>query len=396
LLIYWIYKYAGVAGLWGIVLIVGVSGGLPIQYALAGQGVNSSISFLAGGLATFLLVGWLKPWPQAGVYFLFCAYLYLSIRNKWTWRETLAAFAIGLLWANIHSTVVLFPLLLIAETGWAWFVQKERNIGWRLGAVAATALATLINPHGAGLWTYAVKQGLMSQTYRNYIAEWMPFYFGAIELVPAFFISVVVILVATAQGQYKELVYLRALGFWVLALLSRIYMPYAVLSTAALCGHLDFKLGKDIIKYMAVGMIAFSCFLLGYKGIPHDLDQVAAASGYPARAVGYLQEHGIDRVYNDHGWGGYLIWKGVPVSIDGRNDVYGNFFSNYTKVTSQDKPAGQVIEETGANAVLTTNNGSIDAALKDSPLWKADYRDPMAVVYEIRPGKSVGVTAFKV
>jgi hypothetical protein len=170
----------------------------------------------------------------------------------------------------------------------------------------------------------------------------------------------------------------------VLALLSRIYTPYAALSTAALCGQLDYKLGKDTIRYMAIIMIAFSCFLLGCKGIPHDLDQVAAASGYPVRAAEYLKEQDITRVYNDHGWGGYLIWKSVPVSLDGRNDVYGRLFDSYLNVIGEDKPVGEAIEEAGANAVLTTNKGSLDAALKDSPLWKAVYRDPVAVVYEFR------------
>jgi hypothetical protein len=61
----------------------------------------------------------------------------------------------------------------------------------------------------------------------------------------------------------------------------------------------------------------------------------------------------------------------IPVSLDGRNDVYGKFFDDCLNVTKEDKPAGQVIKETGANAVLTTNNGSIDATLKESPEWKA-------------------------
>ncbi len=388
LLIYWVYKYAGILGLWGLVLLCGASGGLLIQRALADRGVDSGVSYLAGGLAPFLLLFWLKPWPQAGVYLLFCAYLLLSIRNKWTWRETLFAFFIGLSWANIHSTAVMFPLLLLAETGWAWFIQKDRNIGWRLGAVAAAVLATLINPHGAGLWAYAVKQGLMSGAYRSHIAEWMPFDFGAIGLVPAFFISAAIILAAGAQGKHKELSWFRAAGFWTLALLSRIYTPYAVLSTAALCGHLKLKIGKGSIKYMAIAMVAASCFLLGYKGIPQDLDQAAAASGYPVQAVDYMQEHHISRVFNDLGWGGYLIWRGVPVSMDGRNDdVYGKFFDDYLNVTKQDKPAGQVIQETGAEAVLTARNGNIDTALKESPEWKAVYRDLVAVVYEIRVAK---------
>ena len=89
LLIYWVYRYAGVIGLWGLVLICGTFGGLLIQRALAEQGVDNNISYLSGGLAAFLLVFWLRPWPQAGVYTLFAAYLYLSIRNRWTWREAL-------------------------------------------------------------------------------------------------------------------------------------------------------------------------------------------------------------------------------------------------------------------------------------------------------------------
>jgi hypothetical protein len=377
-----------VIGLWGLVLLCGAFGGLLIQRALADRGVDSGASYLVGGLAPFLLVFWLKPWPQAGVYFLFCAYLFLSIRNKWTWRETLLAFFVGLAWANIHSTAVMFPMLLLAEAGGAWFIRKERNIGWRLAAVVAATLATLINPHGVGLWEYAIKQGLMSGAYRSHIAEWMPFDFGAIGLVPAFFISAVIILVVTSQGKYKELAFFRAVGFWTLALLSRIYTPYAVLSTAVSCGNLDFKLGKDIIKYLAIVMVAFSCFFLGYKGIPTNMDQVAAASGYPAQAVDYIQEHHVSRVYNDHGWGGYLIWKGVPVSMDGRNDVYGKNFDSYLNVTKEDKPVGQAIQETGADAVLTERNGSIDDALKESPEWKAVYRDSVAVVYEIRHGKA--------
>ncbi|MCA9946363.1 MAG: hypothetical protein KC449_22925, partial [Anaerolineales bacterium] len=59
-----------------------------------------------------------------------------------------------------------------------------------------------------------------------------------------------------------------------------------------------------------------------------DNNQTAIAARYPVAAVDYLQETGLDeaRGYNSYNWGGYLIWRGVPVFVDGRADVYGDPF----------------------------------------------------------------------
>lgn len=45
-----------------------------------------------------------------------------------------------------------------------------------------------------------------------------------------------------------------------------------------------------------------------------------------APAVAALKERGVSRVLNDYDFGGYLIWTGVPVAIDGRTELYGERF----------------------------------------------------------------------
>ncbi len=53
----------------------------------------------------------------------------------------------------------------------------------------------------------------------------------------------------------------------------------------------------------------------------------------PARAVSAVQKAGIKGpVLNSYGWGGYLIYLGIPVFIDGRADMYGDsFFKQYVE-----------------------------------------------------------------
>lgn len=382
-LMYFIHRYLGLLGLWALAFLMVLTVGMLIRSALKGRNVPEEIASAAGGIAVLLLIGWLKPWPQAGVYALFAAYLFLSLRGTWGWTETLAAAGLAFLWSNIHSTAVMFPLLLLAEA--AWFLIFERKkitaFRWRLAAACFATAATLLNPHGLNLWRYAVSEGLLSSHYRENIYSWMPYTFGWNIMALVFFISIVIFFLAVRQGKENKLEFVRAAGFWVLALMSRIYSPYAVLSTATLLGLLTFDLSKNGVKRLAVLSIGVALVLLPIRGIPTDLETIAQKGGYPVEAVNHIAAEGYKNVFNDHGWGGYLIWKEIPVYIDGRNDVYGELLDNFMHLHNTERPLGRVIAETGAETVLTDINGTRDLVLRESSLWQEVYRDENAVIY---------------
>lgn len=119
--------------------------------------------------------------PQVLSLSLIVVMMHLIQRERW---RTIVA--LMLLWANLHGEVVIGGLLLVAATAAAvvaWLIghrdgdiaQNQRRLR-RLGAyavtTAASALVTLINPMGWGLWHYLATAN--SRPGQNLIAEWRP------------------------------------------------------------------------------------------------------------------------------------------------------------------------------------------------------------------------------
>jgi hypothetical protein len=374
-----VFKHWGLIGLWVVVFVAGATIGLTIRKALISTGTNKDLATLAGALSVVMILDWLKPWPQAGVYILFAAYLFLSLKRNWGWRDILYVMLLGMLWGNIHASAILLPLLLLAE--FAWFMLfKKRFDRWRLIAAVVSAIAILANPYGVGIWAYALRE-CFTGLYRTSIVEWAPYVFNPSYLILVFFVSMITLFVAVRQGKEKTLEFARVAGFWVIALLSRIYTPYAVMSTMVLLGLLAIKTEANTIKRVIPGFLALAVCLVIFSPPGINLEGLAKRD-YPVQAIQYIQQHGDTKVYNDYGWGGYMIYCGAPVYIDGRADMYGDIIKDNFEIFQQDEPVGQSIADTGAETVLTQTNGKFDVALKESPEWIKVYKDKIATVYK--------------
>lgn len=78
-----------------------------------------------------------------------------------------------------------------------------------------------------------------------------------------------------------------------------------------------------LVGLLAGGLAAVIVTLFLSSAISSNDD--AIASFYPIDAI-LASDLADARGYNAYGWGGYLIWRDVPVFIDGRADVYGDDF----------------------------------------------------------------------
>ncbi|MGE5373225.1 MAG: hypothetical protein ACM3QZ_14700 [Solirubrobacterales bacterium] len=388
-----VYQTWKLPGLWLMTALAGGAAGCLVAAGLDRRYGETTLAYLAGGLSVLYLLVWLKPWPQAGVYAFFGFYLWLSLagyqrRNAWILTGAAAA-----VWANVHSNVVLFPLLLLAECAFAVIARREIDRR-KLALALAAFLGSLLNPRGIGLWVYAVREGLLTGIYRHQIQEWMPYPMDNPWLLLVFISGCAVLLAAAAQNRLNRLAFWRAALFWLLALGSRIYTPFAVLSTAVLLGSLDLRISRIRLKPLAwIGWGVVAAMFLaqaGKNGIPLTMDQLARANQYPAAAVDYIERNHLTRVYNFYGWGGYLIWRGIPVFIDGRGDLYrsGGLLPDYMNFAAAPGSPGRNVLDTGAKTILipAKPSGSLsklnDSMLKESPDWKAIYRDHTAVIYQ--------------
>jgi hypothetical protein len=117
---------------------------------------------------------------------------------------------------------------------------------------------------------------------------------------------------------------------------------------------------------------------------PRGLDR-AISSQYPVNAVNYLRRNPLPGpLYNHLNWGGFLMWymPQYPVSIDGRNDLYGDqldqiFFNsqNAEKSYETDPYLNQ------AGVVLLSSDLPLAKVLTVDPRFQLVYRDQIATVF---------------
>jgi hypothetical protein len=112
--------------------------------------------------------GSLAARPQALAVPLFTGtWLLLARRDRWTWLVPILA----LIWANVHGSFVLAPLLVVFALGDD--LIERRPAARTLLLLLATVVATLVTPFGPSVWSYAVEIST-SETIRNGVAEWRP------------------------------------------------------------------------------------------------------------------------------------------------------------------------------------------------------------------------------
>jgi hypothetical protein len=88
-------------------------------------------------------------------------------------------------------------------------------------------------------------------------------------------------------------------------------------------------------------------------------------------------------VFNSEGFGGYLIFRGVPTLIDGRVELYSNdFLARYLKAQAGDEDAltAFVAQYAITWTLLSPQQGAV-RAFDSLPGWHRVYTDNLAVIH---------------
>jgi hypothetical protein len=147
-----------VAAMTGLLVLTGRFRGASLRTA----SVLALLAFLVSAPALALR-------PQLFAIVVFAGMLALVAGRQAHPRAFLAAPLLVVLWANLHGSFVLAPLLL----GYAWLedVARHRPAGRPLGVLIVGVAATFVTPFGPGVWAYAAGIGadpLISQR----VSEW--------------------------------------------------------------------------------------------------------------------------------------------------------------------------------------------------------------------------------
>ncbi|NVN87519.1 MAG: hypothetical protein HXX15_15690 [Rhodopseudomonas sp.] len=296
------------------------------------------------------------------------------------------------LWANLHGGFVLgvalvAPLALDAVLNAPAQARLGLLARWAAFGLAALAMAC-ITPYG---WEslLASRKILSLGAALATITEWRPADFssiGALELCLLFGFGLVLLrgitlppirillllgLTHMALNHDRNLEVLALLAPLILAApLSRQIGAAAPAGQAKLSGTLV----AGLALLLLAGTAAFASL--------HPLQPRAGIS--PEAAVAELKQLGLQRVFNDYDFGGYLIANGVAPFIDGRTELYGEQFvvdqNNAIRLKPPEKMF-QMLDDYKIEATLLRTGDAVTKLLDHVDGWRKVYADDIAVIH---------------
>jgi hypothetical protein len=305
-----------------------------------------------------------------------------------------ALLALMVLWANLHAG---FPLgiLMVGAFGLDAVVAAapaERYRTARTWAVFAllTVVAAMVTPYGpqSMIVTFQI---LNLGPALSIIGEWKAVDFSHLSGMEA------VLLAGLGLAVWR--------GFslpWprVLILLGLLHLALSAERNGELLGLLaPLALATPIARQVALArasgpatanpspivaaaMVAvLAAATLGLAAVTH---YAPTAQITPAGALNALAEANAKRVFNDYGFGGYMIASGVAPFIDGRTELYGGTFTarHDAAVNLRDLPGFLAMLDTYAiDATLLAPDRPAVALLDRLPEWKRLYADDVAVAH---------------
>jgi len=344
-----------------------------------------------------------RPWLFTILFFVLELDILMGARRTGRARELLWLPVIFALWANLHIQFVdglfvmgiaLMESLLALRGGGG---QTRIRPVWMAGALLASALATLLNPYGWRIYSVAIDLATQGGAL-NKVSE--------LQAIPFRDLSHFLIL-ALAMGSAAALAWQRrflpfesgllafaaVLSFrsqrdvWLIATVA------AAILASTITGREKAAVRMPRLATALAVMVAALAVVAGFRAMHVNNDRLEAqvAASLPARAVEVIREKGYAAspngpLYNDFNWGGYLVWAlRVPVSIDGRQNLYGDQRIDRSVATWSAEPDwASDAQLMSAGVVIGPVKAPLTQVLRTDPRFQLVFEDKIAAVFVAR------------
>ncbi|HEY7295581.1 MAG TPA: hypothetical protein VH916_11100, partial [Dehalococcoidia bacterium] len=313
-------------------------------------------------------------------------------------------------WINVHLSALMgggAVALYVLHRALCWLAARGKDRAcerFRLRhaflAAALSALALCLNPRGPALIWF-------SRTYLNphavrlrYIGEWQrPSFSGDDRWLFAAAAAVVVLVALTMLWRRRLWPGVLVLVFAVAALRATRYVPLfglvAIPAAGWVVGRLPWRRSSPIaprvpsILWVGLALCTVPAIWLGawLRG-PSQFRRVpdARPGGYPVGAAAWVKANRPHpRLFNEYGWGGYLIYAFAPdraVYMDGREEMYGErFFDHFVRTMGAESGWQQTLRDAKIDAAILAPDSVLATAMDGDSGWRRTYADAAAVVF---------------
>jgi hypothetical protein len=311
---------------------------------------------------------------------------FLERRDRWQW----AAIPTAIVWANLHASVAIAPVLVLARiaaivAGRDW---KALRTGREIPIFFGSGLAMLCTPLGWRLPEYAV--ALAGSPIRHFIQEWQPsglgdssFLYGALPLALAVAAGWRATLWDDRLRSFPAIVTFGAMLF-----ASRNVPIFAIAAAPLAAIGLDLRvprlraIGPRVRELEPVAIAGISVAML-LSGIALVTMQRHSPDRLPIAAIASLDDGAGHRLLCENfTWCSMALGRpNVRVFIDGRCDPYPvGVWNDYIAAIRARASWHRQLGQYGVDTVVAGRGSRLAAALAADPAWKRTFQDRSYVV----------------
>ncbi len=219
-------------------------------------------------------------------------------------------------------------------------ITKQSNVKWLILVMVICLVAGLITPLGDTPYTYLYKT-MQGNTTQN-ISEHLPMTLANnTDVICMIIIFLAIMTFTKAKIKLSDLFMLGGLCYLMLctrrqvsmfSLICSVVLVRLVINMIEIYNKPWLQKFEEVFKNLAVCItLSILMILLSYDTIKPKLDdEYVNTKSYPVYACDYILEN-IDlenaRFFNEYNYGSYMIYRGIPVFIDSRADLYAPEFS---------------------------------------------------------------------
>lgn len=285
-------------------------------------------------------------------------------------------------------------------------IRRNKNVKFLIIIMIICALMGLLTPTGDTPYTYLYKT-MQGNTTQN-ISEHLPMTLAKNTNAMCILVMLLAILIFTKTKIGLSDLFMIS-GLCYLMLSTRRQLSMLVLIGAVILTRLIVDLIKRYTKNgleqaeetaQNIAVVIALSFLIGiwsYSYIKPKLDdEFVDKNSYPVAACDYILEN-IDlskaRFYNEYNYGSYMLFRGIPVFIDSRADLYapefsGNkdedIFSDFINTSSISKFYEETFEKYNITHVIMSKKSKTNMIITKTQdkNYKELYSDDNFVIYE--------------
>ena len=293
------------------------------------------------------------------------------------------------------------------ENPYKILMKRNDNVKWLFVIMLIVLFTGLLTPIGDTPYTYTYLT-MKGNTMKS-INEHLPL--TLIENTPilcTIVLFLAILIFTKAKIKLSDLFMLGGLAYLMFstrrqasmfALICSLVMARLVIQLFNLYGICEVK-GKTkklINRFSLILVLIVFTSILSSKFMDKNLkrDYISEIT-YPVQASEWILEN-LDveniKLYNEYNYGSYLLFKGIPVFIDSRADVYDpefhggqDIFSDFISTSNISKYYGATFEKYGITHVLIKKNSKVAMLITkaDSEKYKELYSDNNFVIYEVK------------